>query len=363
MPITGFRCPVPTKTVREVCSPEECLASCLKGEGCHPPAYIANITKQVSMYNNSGTISGSGLKPECDLKPFLERTRDFLVDPGSLHWASYRGALVHTSMEEFAEHPAAKDWIVEQRFYAAILPAPRDEVAAFAAQHGVILGQETLLPGVVPIQMPADKEARIRAVEELNKARFIILSGQVDSYDAPNKILWDYKTTKWVSDWVLEKEGYFWQVRFYAFLLRLHGHDVQRAFLSFMDAAVEQSAEVSLGDLATFVRDTIKPVAQRLWMIRMGFLPAEPTPNFLCMPNKEGRVYCNVREHCAYWTALDGKPAQVVWIDRPPTDRLVEPSKCYSCGFYVTAAEKKAGVTRQCPSRCPNIKETKPDAA
>lgn len=353
---------MPTKSVREVCSPEECLASALRGEGCHPPAYIANITKQMWMYNNSGTISGSGLKPECDLKPYLERTKDFLVDPGDLHWASYRGALVHTSMEEFAKHPAAKEWVMETRFYAAVLPAPResyDEQELF--QRGICLGLgDDMVPGVFSINFSGEKERRIAAVEWLNSLGVIVLSGQVDSFDAPNAILWDYKTTKWVSDWVLEKEGYFWQVRFYAFLLRLHGYDVKRAFLSFMDAAIEQSVEVELGDLAAFVQDIVKPVARRLWDIKMGHTTAEPTPNFLCMPNKEGRVYCNVRDHCKYWTAIDGKPALVEWIPRPPTDQLVDPSKCYGCAFYITAKEKKEGIgtDRRCPTRCPNIKPT-----
>lgn len=379
MPVAGFKCEKSDVTGRDSCSPEECMKSCLSGDGCRPPTYMATVVDQMGAYSNSGTISGSGLLPECDWKVVKEKTTDFLIYPADLHWASFRGALVHEHLEKAKTDPRFKDWSFEQRYYAAIIPkgakakiVKKGDVRVVIDPKLVVADDEEGPFKVVPLWVPSDKPARVAFIDKLRQRGIVVLSGQTDAHDVPSGILYDYKTTRFIRDET--KESYVVQTRFYAYLLILHGYTINRIVISYMDASEEDSRdidlasgqpitqrnprwrevgqdEVMLDGLEAFVQEVVIPTARKQRAMIDGKIEPQPTINYLCLPKKEtGRIYCRVQSLCPAWT-------NVKWVSRDEM-KLEAPSKCYGCYYYKKKDEREDGQpSGTCPSGCPNIKE------
>lgn len=197
----------------------------------------------------------------CLAKPFLQSREDYTVKLEDLHWAQFRGSLVHGSMEEFREHELAKEFLIEESL-------------------------EAVLPGLsVPLR------------------------GKIDNYDKAAAWLWDWKTTKGIYPKYLPKKDHVIQMYGYIYLLRANNYPVNRCTLFYMDASETYKAHLPLIPSQDELAALILPAAARLEDGYVSNLCPEPTPSALCDGTaRGGKIYCSVRQFCSHWNpTLRGK--------------------------------------------------------
>jgi len=279
---------------------DDFVAACLSGECSFPATIAATIIQNLQRYDNHQTISGSQLHQECDYKALLERTLDYTKEITDLWPASFRGANVHGLLETCRDDPRFNGWLFEQRFFAVLTPV------------GEIYPLREILNSV------PDWEFFEEMCHNLRQDGCIILSGALDALDTMNGIGHDYKTKSKVGSYTEVSESWLHQMSEYTFLARLHGYKVNGFRITVMDATSAVVLEVQLPIEELWVQDYLIPRARKLakhqefmteeiLAVNDGILEPpqgfpEPIINYLCSgENREGKIYCPVRDQCIKW--------------------------------------------------------------
>ncbi len=279
---------------------DKAVEAALRGEFNVPAPIIATIIRNIRQYDNQGTISGSQLHQECELKGVLEKHVDYATSPEDQYYASFRGSNVHAMIETCDGHTDFSGWLFEKRFF------------------GILNPDGTLSKFEPPLQSNGelDKAAFKAIIQELRAAGCNVLSGQIDSFDIKNGVIWDWKTAKMVGAFTEVKPSWQQQLTQYRLLLELHGYKVNGIMVCVMDATQPVVREIEMVDLNFWVKNYLTPRSVQLAELkRIGKeevdaylqgvdipLMPKPTPNYLC--NKSGRdkkVYCPVRDVCPAW--------------------------------------------------------------
>ncbi len=289
---------------------DEFVTACLNGDCDYPAPIAATILENHREYNNRGTVSGSQLHTECDYSRLLERL-PYSQEISNMFYATFRGSNVHAMIEKCKEKPEFKDWIFEERYFATI--APDDTIDVL---H-------------VPLKRDGTKDwDKFKQVcADLVARGYIILSGQVDTFDRPKQTLEDWKTAKSVGEWTKVKQSWQQQMNQYSLVLMLNGHPVRRIRITVMDATEPVVLEVPVPDLEIWAGAYLVPRARFLaWT--QSFSPEEiqaindglaeppagfpePVVNYLCNGGKTGggKIYCPFRapgpSQCKAWHDQD----------------------------------------------------------
>lgn len=142
MPLVGFRCPEGTPTEGTENTFEHCLHSC--PHQCMPAPVLWQTCQQNKSNVHKGDLVSPTSLPRCPRKLILTRTRDYFEEPHRLY-DSVRGTLIHS----FLECDGFEGFVSEKRVFKKITRGP-------------------YAPWVI--------------------------SGQIDAYEAPRKLLHDIKT-------------------------------------------------------------------------------------------------------------------------------------------------------------------------
>lgn len=287
---------------------DEFVSACLSGDCDYPAPIAATILENHKEYDNKGTISGSQLHKECDLSSLLERL-PYTKEISDMFWATYRGSNVHAMIEKCRDKPEFKDWVFEKRFFADM--APDDSIER--------------------LEIPLDENGKedwkqFREIcDNLIARGFIILSGQVDTFDKLKATLEDWKTAKSVGEWTSVKQSWQQQMNQYSLLLFLHGLRVKRIRITVMDATLPVLLNVPVPDLEAWAGMYLVPRVRYLARLQE-FTPEEiravtegrqespegfpaPKPNYLCNGGKDGlgKQYCPFRANgmCPAWREPD----------------------------------------------------------
>lgn len=286
------------------------VEACLNGDCDYPAPIAATILENHREYNNYGTVSGSQLHNECDYSRLLERL-PYSQEISNMFYATFRGSNVHAMIEKCKDKPEFKDWIFEERFFATIAP------------------DDTIDKLEVPLQRNGTKDwLRFSEIQqELIEKGYIILSGQVDTFDRTKQTLEDWKTAKSVGEWTTVKQSWQQQMNQYCLVLWLNGHLVKRVRITVMDATEPVVREVPVPDLEIWAGAYLVPRARYLASLQKyspeeikaindgdteppeGF--PEPVVNYLCNGGKkgDGKIYCPFRapglSQCKAWREQD----------------------------------------------------------
>lgn len=218
---------------------------------CTPKAYLWSILRNIQ--DRGVGISATSLTG-CLAKPFIQAVEGYYSRLEDLHWGSFRGSLVHGSMENFKEHEQSLDYLIERRLYGNV---PRDD------------------------------------------GSLIEVSGQIDNFHISGKKLNDWKTTSLIYEAKLPKPDHVKQLWVYAWLLRENGYEVESAELFYIDAKRTYSAPVPLPSNSVIL-EWVAPRARLLDKgMRTGYSPT-PEPSVLCNGRtRDKKVYCGVKEYCS----------------------------------------------------------------
>lgn len=281
----------------------EFVAACLRGDCNFPSPVAASIIKNMTDYNNRGTISGSQLYAECDYSRLLDQL-PHTVEISNQFYASFRGANVHAMIEECKNNPAFKDWIFEKRFFATLDP-----------ETGAIKKLEVPEKNGEP-----DWEFFDGVCADLRASGLIILSGALDAYDGKHKRISDWKTAKTVGTWTNVKKSWQQQMNEYTILAEVNGYPVNEIEITVFDATQPVTLQVPKVNRDVWVPEYLIPravyltrlqqfTADEIQAINSGEVdPPEgfpvPVVNYLCEgKGKEAKIYCPHRENalCPKW--------------------------------------------------------------
>lgn len=236
MPLEFIRCDCGTHR------PAEIVYKCT----CTPKPYLWSIVRRLE--DRGDRVSPSALGG-CLAKPFLQSRENYTVSLADLHWAQFRGSLVHGSMEEFKEHELSKDYLIEESLSADL--------------------------GGIPLR------------------------GTIDNYDKTTGTLWDWKTTKGIYPKYLPKADHVTQMYGYVYLLRANSYNVTKCTLFYMDASETYKAPLPRLPSQDELVALLTPAVAKLKDGYVNNMCPEPMPSALCDGTaKGGKIFCSVKKFC-----------------------------------------------------------------
>jgi len=233
-----------------------------------PEPLIWNI---IDNQQTRGKMISASMIFSCPMKSWLELKNDYYLTLEDLYWASFRGSLRHLALARYGE--VHKNLMIEKRF-----------------------------------------KAKVGGVE---------ISGAMDVYDPAARILWDWKTCKFISVKNLPYGEHLSQTAIYRLLLEGNGLPVSGVNIIYLDSSGWASVELTENDgiIRYFekgerktaalnacmepVQKThaeIEPRVKVLWNAFFKDIVPPCEPSFLCdLNNREKKSYCAVRHICPHW--------------------------------------------------------------
>jgi len=233
-----------------------------------PEPLVWNI---IDSQQTRGKMISASMIFSCPMKSYLELNNDYYLTLEDLYWGSFRGSLRHLALARYGE--IHKNLMIEKRFKA--------------------------------------------------KVGGIDISGQIDAYDPINKILWDWKTAKFIIPKNLPYGEHVSQTAIYRLLLESNGLPVSAVNIIYLDSSGWASVELtekdgfikyyekgerktaSLDAHMQSVEKTCREIEPRIKVLHNAFhkdITPPSEPSFLCdLNNRERKSYCPVRHICPYW--------------------------------------------------------------